>query len=139
MKPYSIDKLLDDGSNWADFEAGVINYLFESGAHFFIDDITLDASEFSSSPPSGSSFPSPILAEQLGVKTRSRTAADLASDLEAAAPPRLSVVSGERRMEACYKARGFLRRHLPPWLLAEAGAGRGTSSGRFRSEVCPSV
>ena len=67
MKPYSIDKLLDDGSNWADFEAGVLNYLFESGAHFFIDDITLDASEFSSSPPSGSSFPSPILAEQLGV------------------------------------------------------------------------
>ena len=121
MKSYNIDKLLDDGSNWADFEAGVLNYLFESGAHFFVDEITLDESEFSSSPPSGSSFPSPGLAAQLGVKTRSKTAADLTSALDAVAPPPPSGVSAERRMEACYKARGFLRRHLPPWLLAEAG------------------
>ena len=130
---YSIVQLQDDGSNWKEFEMGVHNYLFETGAHFFIDEIKLP--DPPPSLPSGVSYtPSPQLAEQIaqsvqGVKTRSRTAADLAAELLAAgsdpgadpgddSPP---VVSAEKRIEACYRCRGFLRRHLPPWLVDLAG------------------
>lgn len=146
---YTIPKLID-ASNWADFETGVNSYLLETGAHFFIPEIAIDPLVSSSSAPSvpsaSAALTSAQLIGQLENMRVTRARARVRDRDPSADGSEGDAVSDEQRLSACLRCRGFLRRHIPGWMMDLAQphvpfveAFRAIRNALFESSVVQSV